>query len=263
MQRTTVGKIELIALVDTIEPYPASTVYPAGGDALREKYAGYLDSEGRIALNFGCFLARDGDAVLLVDTGWGPEHGGHLLEELAAAGVSRESITMVLFTHLHGDHTGWSIDRATGRPTYPNARYLVPRLDWDHYAPADEASFERDVRPLDAAGRLDLIEGERRLSPGLTALATPGHTPGHTSVAIQSGNERGFILGDVVISALDAEDPSLESIFDWDKSVATATRKAILARLVAERALVGASHLPAPGLGRFVRDGAGQRWQAL
>jgi glyoxylase-like metal-dependent hydrolase (beta-lactamase superfamily II) len=263
MQRTTVGTVEVFALVDTIEPYPAATVYPAGGEVLRGKYARYLDSEGRIALNFGCFLAVDGEAVLLVDTGWGPEHGGGLLAELAAAGVSRESVTMVLFTHLHGDHTGWRIDRATGRPTFPNARYLVPRLDWHHYSPANNASFERDVRPLEAAGRLELIEGERNLSSALTALATPGHTPGHTSVAILSGAERGFILGDVVISALDAEEPTLESIFDWDKSVATATRKAILARLVTERALVGASHLPAPGLGHFVRDNAGQRWQAL
>lgn len=261
MQKTSIGSIEMVALVDTIQAYGASGVYPSAGDLSR--FAQHLDAEGRVPLNFASFLLRDGETLLLVDTGWGPEHGGRLLAELAEAGVKPAEVTHVLFTHLHGDHTGWNIDRQSGRPVFSGAKYLVPRKDWDHYSAAGNDSFERDVRPLEALGCLDLVDGERTLSPGMTAVPTPGHTPGHTSVAVTSGSERGFILGDVVISALDAAEPDLDSVFDWDNGIARETRKRVIDRLVEERALVGASHLPAPGLGRFVRGEGRQWWQGV
>ncbi|HML97398.1 MAG TPA: MBL fold metallo-hydrolase [Tepidiformaceae bacterium] len=260
MKRTTVGNVEITALVDTIEAYPASTVYP---NADLSRYTRHLDAEGRVPLNFGSFLVRDGALLLLVDTGWGPEHNGRLLAELAEAGVKPSQVTHILFTHLHGDHTGWNLDRATGKVRFPGARFLVPKLDWDHYLANPNASFERDVRPLEALGVMELVEGERALSAALTAIPTPGHTPGHTSLVITSGQERGFILGDVVISAVDAEDPEMDSVFDWDSGVARETRRKTVERLIADGSIVGASHLPAPGLGRFVREGRRQWWQAL
>ncbi|GMV85499.1 MAG: MBL fold metallo-hydrolase [Dehalococcoidia bacterium] len=260
MKRTTVGNVEITALVDTIEAYPASTVYP---NADLSRYTRHLDAEGRVPLNFGSFLVRDGALLLLVDTGWGPEHNGRLLAELAEAGVKPSQVTHILFTHLHGDHTGWNLDRATGKVRFPGARFLVPKLDWDHYLASPNASFERDVRPLEALGVMELVEGERALSAALTAIPTPGHTPGHTSLVITSGQERGFILGDVVISAVDAEDPEMDSVFDWDSGVARETRRKTVERLIADGSIVGASHLPTPGLGRFVREARRQWWQAL
>lgn len=267
MKRTTVGHVEITALVDTIQAYPGATVYPKADLA---PYARHLDAEGRVPLNFGSFLVRDGATVLLVDTGWGPEHGGRLLAELAEAGVKPAQVTLILFTHLHGDHTGWNFDRASGRVLFPEAKFLVPKLDWEHYGanrPVPPAtgneSFERDVRPLEALGVMELVDGERTISASLTAIPTPGHTPGHTSVVVTSGQERGFILGDVVITAIDAEDPGIDSIFDWDSGIARETRTKTVERLIADGSLVGASHLPAPGLGRFVREGGRQRWQAL
>lgn len=264
MQKTKVGSVHVVALVDTIQPYAASMVYPDLGERV-DDYARHLDGEKRIALNFGCFLCIDGDTRLLVDTGWGPEYSGRLPEELEEAGITLESVTHVLFTHLHGDHTGWNLDRASGRPLFPNARYLVPRGDWDHYSsenPQPE-SFARDVVPLEAMKRLDLIEGEYAISSALVSVPTPGHTPGHTSVAITSGGERGFILGDVALSPLDVEDSSLASIFHSDNDLARKTRETILDRLIEQRAVVGASHLPAPGLGRVVRTEGRRYWEAL
>lgn len=257
MQRTKVGDVEIVALVDNITPYAVTAVYPQAGAAL-DAYRHYLDDQGRVALNFGCFLVVDGETRLLVDTGWGPEHDGRLPDELREAGIDRDSVTHVLFTHLHGDHTGWNIDRPTGKPLFANARYLVPKADWDHYSAQGSASFARDVAPLEPAGQMDLVEGEHIISRALVTVATPGHTPGHTSVAITSGGEHGFILGDVVISPIDAERPEFRNSFDWDHDIAHRTREATLARLVAEGALVGASHLPAPGLGRFT-----PRWKAV
>ena len=264
MQKTRVGAVDLIALVDNIQPYAASVVYPDLGDAV-SGYARHLDDEQRIPLNFACFLCVDGDTRLLVDTGWGPEFNGRLPDELRETGVAFDSITHVLFTHLHGDHTGWNLDRATGQPLFPNARYLVPRGDWDHYSAQDPRpdSFTRDVIPLEAMKRMDLLEGERAISAALTAVPTPGHTPGHTSVAISSGGDHGFVLGDVAISPLDVEDPSLSSVFHWDNAIARRTREATLDRLTRERALVGASHLPAPGLGYIVLAEGRRSWQPL
>jgi glyoxylase-like metal-dependent hydrolase (beta-lactamase superfamily II) len=273
MQKTTVGSIEITALVDLVQSYPATTVYPGVGDTAR--FARHLEAGGNVPLGFASFLVRDGETLLLVDTGWGPEHGGQLLAELSAAGVTPGDVTHVLFTHLHGDHTGWNIDRETGRPIFANARYLAPKADWDHFDEQDRGeserlrerpqlgSFSRDMRPLQAAGVLDLISGESPVSKALVAIPTPGHTPGHTSVSITSGGEHGFILGDVVITCCDAEEPSLETVFDSDRQLAVRTRKATVERLIADGALVGASHLPAPGLGRFVRVGSGQEWRGL
>ena len=264
MRKVRVGNLELVALVDTIQPYPGTAVYPEAGPAL-DAYKHYLDAEGRVALNFGCFFVADGDTRLLVDTGWGPEYGGKLLEELREAGIEPASVSHILFTHLHGDHTGWNIDRASGKPVFANARYLVPKADWGYYSSQKPKpdSLIRDVEPLYADGRVELIDGETSISTALTAISTPGHTPGHTSVAIGSGGERGFILGDVVISPIDVEEPSFKNAFDWDSGTALRTRMTILERLVAEQALVGASHLPAPGLGHFIETAGRRRWRAL
>ncbi len=261
MQKTTVGSIEIVALVDLVQAYPASTVYPDIGDTAR--FTRYLEPDGNVPLGFACYLLRDGETTLLVDTGWGPENDGKPLEELKAGGIEPAQVSHVIFTHLHGDHTGWNIDRASGKPLFANARYLVPQKDWDEYGKGDTASFERDVRPLEGFGALDLFDGERTISSGLTAVPTPGHTPGHTSVVVSSGGARGFILGDVVLTQIDAEEPGLESVFDADRKLAVETRRKTLERLVADGSLVGASHLPPPGLGRFVKSGTSQAWSAL
>src|SRR5688572_32680113 len=106
MQKVKVGSVEVIALVDNIQAYPATAVYPEAGDAL-EQYRQYFGEEGRVALNFGCFVCMDSGTRLLVDTGWGREMQGKLLDGLAEAAVALDSIAHVLFTHLDGDHTGW------------------------------------------------------------------------------------------------------------------------------------------------------------
>jgi glyoxylase-like metal-dependent hydrolase (beta-lactamase superfamily II) len=261
MERRTVGNVEVIALADMQQAYPATAVFPGAGAAL-DRFAAYIDAEGKILLNFAAFLLIDGSRRILVDTGWGPEFSGQLPDELAACGVAASAVDTVIFTHLHGDHTGWNFDRATSRPYFPNARYLVPKGDFDHYSAQTPppASFTRDIAPLAKTGQLELIEGEVSLTPSLTTLPTPGHTPGHTSVMIASGREHGCVLGDVVVTRIDAEEPALDMSFDWDHAIARRTRESLVARLAQERALVGASHLPAPGFGHFAVRGGRSRW---
>ncbi len=262
MQKARVGNVEIVALSDGTQGYPAASVYPGAGDRLADHSAS-LSADGKVEMNFGCLLVRADGTTVLVDTGLGPESKGQLMDDLRAAGVANDEIDLVLFTHLHGDHTGWNIDRESGKPSFGKARYLVPKGDWDHYAAQGRGSFKRDILPLEAVGCLDLIAGEHAVSPSLTAIPTPGHTPGHTSLVIDSDGERGLILGDVVISPVDALNPRWDNSFDWDHDVARSTRLSLLWRLEREGALVGASHLPAPGLGRFVRVQGRRRWQAM
>lgn len=252
MERVMVGAVEVISLSDMQQGYAAERVYVATADRLGP-YRHFLDEEGRVVLNFASFLVRGDGQTLLVDAGNGPEREGKLLEELNAAGVAPTEIDSVLFTHLHGDHTGWNLDRATGKPLFSNARYLVPRLDWEYYSEQDPvpSSFTRDVAPLQTLGVLDLIEGERDLSASVTTVPTPGHTPGHTALEIVSEGAHGMVIGDAFLTPIDVAEPDWHTSWDWDGDVTRETRRMLIDRIERQHALIAASHLPEPSLGRF------------
>ncbi len=259
MERQRVGAVEVVSLLDTNFSFPAKQCYP-GADV--GPYAEFL-VDGNVYMEDQCFLLVSGDQRILVDTGMGPEVNGTLLEELAAAGVATEDIDTVVFTHLHTDHVGWNIDHESGAATFANARYWTPRADWDHFAAEAGASFVRDLQPLEVSGQLELFDGEHAFDGAITALATPGHTPGHTSFVIDSGGERGFVLGDVVLTPIDTADPTFQNTFDHDHDVARDTRVATLERLAGDGSLVAASHMLAPGFGRFVKAEGRHSWRAL
>lgn len=265
--QVTVGSATVIALSDTEQPYGAVNVYPEATEESLASYREHLTADGAVLLNFGCYLIRADGRTVLVDTGWGPSFNGRLMEELAAAGVGVSEVDAVVFTHLHGDHIGWNVveDGDELRPRFPRARYLVPEADWRHYGAQAEPSalFKSQVVPLEALGVMGLVGGDHALSASVTTVATPGHTPGHLSVAVTSGGEHGFILGDVIICPIDAHAPEWVNRFDWDSELAGRTRRGVLERLERDRALVAASHFPRPGLGRFARVDGRYVWQPL
>lgn len=261
MLRTTVGSVEVAALIDTNFTFPVGNVYPDTPDAA-QRFAHLLTEDGGLRMICACFLLRANGRTILVDTGYAEAGEARLLAELAEAGVQAAEIDTVVFTHLHPDHTAWNIDRATGAPTFARARYLAPQADWDHFSSQNADHFRRDVEPLEAAGQLDRFSGEHTISPSITTLPTPGHTPGHSSLAINSAGAQGFILGDVLLSPLDIVDPELANGFDVDSAQARATRRTILQRLEASGEVVGSAHL-APGLGRLAASDSGRAWQPL
>ena len=262
MHQVTVGNVEIVSLFDVDFAFDPHRVWPDAGAGL-EAYRDRLQPDGRVLLDCLCFLLRADGRTVLVDTGLGPESDGRLLEELREAGVTPGEIDQVVFTHLHGDHTGWNIDRATGEALFPRATYLVPRGDWDEQTTKSQpaASFVRDVAPLRALDRMELIEDGYVLGPSLTAIHTPGHTPGHTSIAVTSGGEQALVLGDVFLTTIDVEVPDWSSTFDGDMDVARRTRHAILDRLEASGELVAPSHVPGDGFGRIVRVEGRRVWQ--
>ena len=262
--KTTVGNVELVSLsdgrgdMDPLDMFPESTL-----EQWRDEYPDLLDG-GRVRPRYGSVVLRSGGKTVLVDTGIGAPDGT-LLTDLARKGVDREGIELVVITHLHPDHVGWNL--SDGRPTFPNARYLVPRVDWDYWTQPSVlagADHVRDqVMPLEGLRVMDLIEGDYRITDELTSLPTPGHTPGHISIVISSAGERGFVLGDVAHSPAQAHHTDWSPSFDVDQVLSRETRHKVFDRLEEEGSLVSSGHFPAPGYGRFVRKDDRRVWQGV
>lgn len=264
MRQVSVGDVEIVSLLDGTEQYAAAKVYADAGDALGA-YGDLLNPDGTVTLPFSSFLLRDGGLTVLVDTGNGPEAQGRLLDDLAEAGVAVGDVDVVVFTHLHGDHTGWNIDRATGAAGFPNARYLVPRGDWEHYRAAvpPSRSFDRDVAALERLGVMELIDDGHAISPSLATLHTPGHTPGHMTVVVSSRAAQAYVLGDAFLTRFDVAEPDWVTTWDWSAPEVRQTRRMLLERLEGADALVAASHLPAPDLGHLVMTPDGRVFRPL
>ena len=226
-------------------------------------------------VHIGCYLLSSGGRTLLVDTGVGPAPDpffgglrGNLMDELKANGVSPEDINTVFLSHLHPDHVGWNLT-ANRKPTFPNARYVMHKADWDAFqTPEVQQAFpfafvDQTLTPLQALDILDLLSGEHPLTEEVVAIPTPGHTPGHMSILISSGGEKALILGDALVHPAQVSQPDWLFGFDMDAQGAAATRKELLDRVEAEGMTVVQCHLPSPGFGHIIRLEGRRYWQAL
>ena len=177
---------------------------------------------------------------------------------------------MVVMTHLHRDHVGWNLLSQDGKytPTFPNARYWTSAKDWEA-CHQPEVQWERFpnaptcVWPLAELGLIELMAGEHSLTRELTALPTPGHTPGHMSILITSQGERALILGDVAHNPAQVHETDWVSRADMDPERTRTTRRALMERLEREGMVVAAGHFPAPGFGKIVRLEGRRYWQVL
>lgn len=270
--RVTIGDVELVALSDaTVEHrLPLQQLFPSVTAAQwaehKERFPEAFGAPGVWRLNVGCYLLRSQGRTVLVDAGVGPaggaiatsmqvHGGGRLLKMLALAGIRPEEVDIVLFTHLHRDHVGWSVQYEDGRPrlTFPHARYAIHEADWQlvHRPETLEAMgpyIEQVLMPLETLGALQLNEGELKITDELTAIPTPGHTPGHRSILIASGGQSAIIAGDAIVNPAQIADPDCAFFFDMDTAAARQTRRTLIERVKAgEMTLIG-GHLPAPGL---------------
>jgi len=261
----TVGNVTLVSLSDGHGGGAATDVFPDSSmDVWRSEYAELLDANGHIRLRYGSLAVRSGGKLVIVDTGLqAPD--GTLLTQMAQKGVDREAVDIVVLTHLHPDHVGWNM--RDSQPTFPRARYLVPKDDWDYWTQRSVLESSPQVReqvmPLNDLDVMDLIEGEHAVTDELTTIATPGHTPGHISIVIVSAGQRGFILGDVAHSPAQAQHTDWNPSFDIDGETSRRTRHSVLDRLESEGSLVSSGHFPDPGFGRFVRADGRRIWQQL
>ena len=191
-----------------------------------------------------------------------------LISDMRVRGIDPAAVDLVVLTHLHPDHVGWNM--TDGSPTFPNARYIATQADWDFWTSpeiagsGDNPHIEEQVLPLQDLNIINLIgNDDYGITDELTAVSTPGHTPGHISIVVSSAGERGYILGDVAHSPAQAHYTNWSPVFDVDSNLSRQTRHAVLDKLEADGALVSAGHFPGNGFGRFVREGGRRVWQGI
>jgi glyoxylase-like metal-dependent hydrolase (beta-lactamase superfamily II) len=281
MSEFNVGDVKVDCLRDAIAPFAHDTLaYAFPGVTLeqwqpyREPYPDTFVGDNWL-VRFCGILVKTSEATLLVDTGlganpdpyWGVEKG-KLLEALAGAGVRPEEIDIVFHSHLHADHVGWNVTEE-GKPTFPNARYIVHRDDWKAFhEPLLEKAFpfpylEEQVFSLEQAGVLELIDGETKIAPEITAIPAHGHTPGHMCLEIESKGEKGMICGDAILHPAQVREPDWPFVFDIDRELAARTRRELIDRIEREDMMLIQCHFPEPGHGRIVRRPDGRWWEPV
>lgn len=273
--RIQVGAIEVVCLADgaaELGGYPYQRDLDDGDEVdwsgYHERYPDGFHGPGHHwRIHNNCYLVRTGALSILVDTGVGPgpypryqNMHGTLMQSLAAAGVGVEDVDTVFLTHAHPDHVAWNVD-AEGAPTFPRARYVLHRRDWEHYEGRNPVPryMQRFVEPVEARGLLDLLDHEANLAPGVRAIETPGHTPGHMSLLVESEGERVVVTGDVLVSPFYVSEPERRFGSDLDGRQGIRTRVALVDRLEADGARLASAHFPEPGFGHVVRID-GRRW---
>jgi glyoxylase-like metal-dependent hydrolase (beta-lactamase superfamily II) len=236
----------------------------------------FLTGEGRALASIHCFVIQSEGRVIVVDTCVGNDkqrdvkawnmRQGRFLADLAEAGFPRERVDAVLCTHLHVDHVGWNTILKDGKwiPTFPNARYLFGKKEWEHWSRETDGSNKNvqddSVRPILDAGLADLVAMDHRVTPEVFLEPTPGHTPGHVSVRISSKGEEAVITGDLMHHPVQCAEHGWASNFDTDPDAARATRRAFLERYADRPILVLGTHFATPTGGRIVRDTKGFRF---
>jgi glyoxylase-like metal-dependent hydrolase (beta-lactamase superfamily II) len=222
-----------------------------------------------------CLVVSTGEHQVLVDTGAGglAPTTGKLVQNLRTAGITPEDIDTVIITHGHPDHIGGNTDTA-GKLVFPNARYVMWRDEWDFWN-SEEATLKlgehvrevllvyahKNLPPIQ--DQLGLIDRETDILPGIQAIAAPGHTPGHMALAISSRDEQLLCVSDTVLHPIHMEQPEWHAAVDFNPEQVQATRRRILKRAVAEKALVLAFHFPFPGLGHVSQSGDTWQWKPI
>ena len=236
------------------------------------------DERNRIQLGMRCLLIEHDFGLVLIDTGagnkesdkfyeiYGIENAGTtgptLLEDgIRRAGFAPQDVAMVISSHLHFDHAGGNTARdASGavRPSFPSARYVMQRGEYEYATHTNERTaasyFAHNFVPLVEAGLVDFVEGDREILPGVHSVLTPGHTPYHQGVLIESDGERAFYLADLTPTAAHLPLAWIMG-YDVEPLVTLETKRRILRRAVDEDWLVIFEHDATTAWGKVKHDG--------
>ena len=264
----------------TVGPRPENYVVNASKDAVSKAFANNYMPSDKATHSYSPIVINTGSKLVVVDTGLGPAtyeqskgRAGQFQTNLATAGIDRNNIDTVIISHFHGDHINGLLT-ADNKAAYPNAEVMVPAAEWKFWMddgemskgagnPILEGNFKNSRRVFDALGRkVTQYEAGKEIAPGITSLASPGHTPGHTSFVVASGSEKLLVQVDITAGAafLFVKNPEWQLLFDVDKPLAVETRRKLYDMAIAEKMPIQAFHAGFPGLVRVEKDGSGYRW---
>jgi glyoxylase-like metal-dependent hydrolase (beta-lactamase superfamily II) len=239
-------------------------------------YPHFVTEKDELKLSIHALLVEAPGLKLIVDTCIGNDKprsmlGGAplqtaFLQSLEAAGCKREDIDTVICTHLHVDHVGWNTMLEGGKwvPTFPNARYLIGKQEYAHWKNDSDAETRTilgdSVQPIFDHGLVDLVEMDHRLSPEIHLMPTPGHTPGHVSVVIESKGQRAIITGDMLHHPCQFAHPEWSPPFDTDPVAGASMRRSVMEKVADKPTLVIGTHFASPTAGHVKRDGGAFRF---
>jgi glyoxylase-like metal-dependent hydrolase (beta-lactamase superfamily II) len=273
--RHRLGSLDLHILSDGVYHQDAGAVFGIVPRIMWERLGFGLNERYQMALGLNSLLLRSQGKTILIETGVGEKERplgqtdrphGSLLDELERLGLKTHDIDIVVNTHLHADHCGWNTRRTPDvgwEPTFERARYLIQRAEWEAAINPNERTratyLAENMRPLEASGQLELLEGERAITDEVTITPTFGHSMGHASIVITSSGESAVYIGDMIQHPAQLERAAWVSSFDIYPLEAMETKKRVVKRAIDEEQLVIAVHADFPGLGRMSEMTDGKR----
>jgi glyoxylase-like metal-dependent hydrolase (beta-lactamase superfamily II) len=272
-----IGDIEIHLISDGIVKVDSGGAFGLVPRVLWSKYL-QPDEQHRVPMVLTCLLVRAAGKTILVDTGlgskltrkliaiWGLTHpAGTLIEGLARLGVGPEDVDIVINTHLHSDHcAGNTVFTADGSATatFPRARYVVQRREYEDATHPNERTrgtyYPVNYEPLHQSGQLALLDGDTEIVPGVKAVVTPGHTPGHQSILLESGGQSALFVADLASYAVHFEKLGWMTAYDVEPLVTLETKRRWQAWALDTYGLLIFQHDTQIAAGHLVEDANGQ-----
>lgn len=275
--RMALGDLEITALLDGTLPLPLPEMYRdvTAQDAAELLRAAFRDIPTDTSVN--AFLVNDGKRLVMIDAGTGAYLGkevGHLASNLEASGYSAAQIDHIILTHVHTDHSGGLV--RDGKVVFENATVHVPERELDFWlkTPADARpaglnqqlfkEAEECLRPYLQRGKVESFKDDQEVIAGFRSILRPGHTPGHSSIVVESGGKKLVFWGDITHGDIvQFKQPEVTIEFDVDRPSAVKSRKQAFAEAIAEGYLVAGAHIAFPGIGNVLQDGQKFDWMPV
>jgi glyoxylase-like metal-dependent hydrolase (beta-lactamase superfamily II) len=276
--RYKVGTHEVTVVTDGVNRFrfPDAFVANKSRDEVNAAWTAMFGEKDQMVIPYSPIAVNTGSKLVVIDTGTSEANferskgaAGQFHSNLVASGINPDQVDIVIISHFHGDHINGLLGK-DNKAKFTKAEIMVPAPEWKYFM--DDAEMGKQTsdrmkgvfagarRVFDALGRkVTPYEANKELAPGITSVATHGHTPGHMSFVIASGNSKVFVQSDVTNNPLFVRNPGFHLMFDQDAQAAETTRRKVYDMLAADKMMVQGFHYPFPALAYVEKSGSGYR----